>query len=185
MVYIHTVLKHKWFRLVSEWINNLIWVGTEETTPPVVRRGNVLLRVFPRETCRSNKGDFLPNAEELYSKRFTSQNAFTHIISTKITVHTPMSQEGIILFAWPVLCICSVLHLLTLLSLIHTQTHPSATEPLNLSPVTHFFCSAWQTRTCTERRQLWSHSVTIGSQCGVSLSCSFPLICNIKAAFII
>lgn len=43
--------------------------------------------------------------------------------STKITVHTPMSQEGIILFAWPVLCICSVLHLLTLLSLMHTQTH--------------------------------------------------------------
>lgn len=139
MVYIHTVLKHKWFWLVSEWINNLIWVGTEETTPPVVRRGNVLLQVFPRETCRSNKGDFLPNAEKLYSKRFTSQNAFTHIISTKITVHTPMSQEGIILFARPVLCICSVLHLLTLLSLMHTHTHPSATEPLNFSPVTHFF----------------------------------------------
>lgn len=40
----------------------------------------------------------------------------------------------------------------------HSDTHTSATEPLNFSPVTHF-CSTWQTRTCAERRQLWSRSV--------------------------
>lgn len=151
----------------------------------MVRRGNVLLQVFPQEACGSNKGDFLPNAEQLYSIWSASQNAFTHIISTKITVHTPMSQEGIILFAWPVVCICSVLHLLTLLSLMHTQTQTSATEPLNFHQSLIFLLDRTDQNLYKETPTLIPQCCNIGSQCGVSFNCSFPLICNIKAAFII
>lgn len=67
-----------------------------------------------------------------------------------------MSQEGIILFAWPVLCICSVLHLLTLLSLMHPQTHTHTR--LLLSPQTFhqslIFARPGRPRTLCREREM-------------------------------
>lgn len=86
--------------------------------------------------------------------------------------YMPMSQEGIILCAWPVLCICFLRCTPQPSYHRHTHTHTSATEPLCFfcfflvvlfwvffPPVTHF-CSAWQTRTCAERRPNLQHYTT-------------------------
>lgn len=64
---------------------------------PVVETNMTLCRI------QSN----LVPCDSLYTK---TPSPLTHVIKTIITVHTPMSQEGIILCAWPVICICSVLH---------------------------------------------------------------------------
>lgn len=123
---------------------------------------------------------FLPNSEQRDTLQLTlHQNAFTvntHDMETIITVHTPMSQEGIILCAQPVLCICSVLHIPPPLSQMHTQTHTkrhtSATEPQKLSSVTHSFFFFFLPL-CRETPPPF-HCDT-GRSHGVSPSCTFYL----------
>lgn len=89
-----------------------------------------------------------------------------------------MSQEGIIVCAWPVSLYCSVPHLFNpvLHNKMHMFTHTSATEPLLITRV------SWDLY-----RETLAH---IGCQCGVSLSLSEShvcviFICTVKAAFII
>lgn len=96
------------------------------------------------ETCGRNKYvTFLLTPEQtshpvthFYAK---TPSPLTHTSSeTIVTVHTPMSQEGIILCAWPVLCIVLCCTSLPLLTRMHKHIHNSATEPLSFLS-NHFF----------------------------------------------
>lgn len=154
------------------------------SAPSVVRGGNVLLQVFLHATC-GIKGDFFCQMHNNFTAYDSLHKTPSHVISTKITVHTPMSQEGIIVcLACSLYMFCAAPPNPPFID-AHSETNTSATEPLNFSTSHSFLLDLADQNLCKETPTLIPQCYDIGSQRGLSLSSSFLFICNVKAAFVI
>lgn len=138
----------------------------------------------PRKLVVATKVTFAKCRTTLqYTIRFTKR-LHTHHLDQDYCTHTNVSgRNNFVCLACCLYMFCAAPPNPPFID-AHSDTNFCYWAP-EFSPVTHYLLDLTDQNLYKETPTLILQCYNIGSQCGVSFNCSFPLICNIKAAFII